>query len=191
MVRYPLYKGGFIVLPEPAIKALYIFEKISKLNKAKQIKILDEGLTFHIADSGLNDVRNSLLNENKILFPETLADVIALLKATGVLIESEFNYQINYKSTIEQSSIELNREALEVISYVRSFYMNSEKMMGYINSFDLIGFSPKQSDEAYVLIVNELIDSEQDPAENAFRATFVYEVSLLNDKIKKLLSEEE
>lgn len=191
MVRYPLYKGGFIVLPEPAIKALYIFEKASKLNKAKQIKILDEGLSYHIAESNLNYVRNNLLKENNIEFPETLAEVIALLKATGVLIENETNYQINYKSTIEQSSIELNRESMDVISYMRSFYMNSEKMMGYINSLDFTGFTHKQTGEAHVILSSDLIDEQLEPAENAFRATFVYEVSLLSDQIKQFLSQEE
>lgn len=191
MVRYPLYKGGFIVLPEPAIKALYIIEKASKFNKSKQIKLLNAGLSFDIADSELNEVRNKLLDDNKIEFPETLAEVVALLKTSGVLVENDFNFQINYKSTVEQSPIELNNEALETVSYVRSFYHNSEKMMSYINSLDFIDLNLKQSDDAHVLLVNELIEKELEPAENAFRATFVYEVSLLKDKLRKLLTQEE
>lgn len=178
------------MLPEPAIKALYIIEKSAKLSKDKQIRLLDQSVSFDIVDSRLNDIRNNLLIENKIDFPETLAEVIALLLTTGIVKENSFNYEINYKSNIEVSQIELTKEALEAISYVRSFYYNSENMTNYINSFDIVGHVPVDSDDAHIILVNEFMDAESEPREKVFKATFVYEVSLLREKMKHLLKVE-
>ena len=96
MVRYPLYNGGFIVLPEPAVKALYIIEKSSKLSKEKQIKLLEQSISYDIEDSNLNDIRNNLLAENKIEHPGSLAEVLALLITTGVVKDNIQSYEINY-----------------------------------------------------------------------------------------------
>jgi len=70
MIRYPLYNGGYIILPEPAIKTLYIIDKASKLSKSEQLKLIELGVGFDIADNGLNEVRNEFLSVNELSFPQ-------------------------------------------------------------------------------------------------------------------------
>lgn len=191
MVRYPLYKGGFIVLPEQAVRALYIIEKAPNLSKLKQIRLLEQALTYDVADSELNEIRINLLKENGIEYPSTLSEVLTLLITAGVIKDNEQGYEINYRNTIETSPLELTKDARETISYIRSFYNNSENMMSYINSFDIVGYVPEESDEAHVILVNELMGEESEPKERAYRAAYVHEVSVIKEQIKQTLQKEE
>jgi len=184
MIRYPLYNGGYIILPEPAIKTLYIIDKASKLSKSEQLKLIELGVGFDIADNGLNEVRNEFLSVNELSFPQSVEDIIILLIESGILSETDESFTINYKSSIEYSRFLLTGSAVQTIAYVRTFISESKNMMEYINRLDITNREYSDNTDSHVIITNSLMENETDPIEAVHKATFVYEVSLLSENTK-------
>ncbi|MBE0450710.1 MAG: hypothetical protein IBX70_07675 [Clostridia bacterium] len=189
MVRYPLYKGGFIILPEPAVTAMYIIEKASKLNKDEQLKLLNLGVAFDIAVSDLNDSRLEFLKYNGLDFPDSVSEVIEILKSAGAITEHDERFEINYTGSINYSKFELNPSTIETISYARSFIDNSPEMMDYLNSLDIVDLTKKDSCEPYVLLSNDLLEDGISPREAVDRASFVHEVSQLKKHVDQYIKE--
>ena len=181
MIRYPLYKGGYIILPEPAIKTLYIIDRASNLSKSEQLKLIELGVGFDIADNGLNEVRNEFLATNELSFPQSVEEIMTLLIESGVLSETEENFKINYNSSIEYSRFQLTGSVVQTIAYVRTFISESKNMMEYINRLNIAKREYSDNTDSHVIIANSLLENETDPIEAVHKATFVYEVSLLSE----------
>lgn len=186
MIRYPLYKGGYIILPEPAIKTLYIIDKASKLRKSDQLELIELGVGFDIADNGLNEVRNEFLSVNGLSFPQSVKEIINILIESGVLSETDECFTINYKNSIEFSSYSLTGTVFQTIAYVRAFFSESKNMMEYINRLNMTNREYIDNTDSHVIFANSLLESETDINAAVHKATFVYEVSLLSENIKSL-----
>lgn len=186
MIRYPLYKGGYIILPEPAIKTLYIIDKASKLSKSEQLDLIELGVGFDIADTSLNEVRNEFLLTNGLSFPQSVDDIIHMLIESGILSESEECFTINYKNSIEFSSYSLTGKVFQTIAYVRTFLSESKNMMEYINRLNMTNREYSDNADSHVIFTNSLLENETDIKAAVQKTTFVYEVSLLSENIKSL-----
>lgn len=180
MIRYPLYVGGFILLPEPAIRALYLFQEKQGKRLDEQIAYVLKSITFDYAVSELNEYRDRVALLNGIAPIESLEEILSLLAEVNLLNLTDGEFRINYLATIEGSELKLDEQTLNVIQEVRGFVEISSEVVDYINTWDLLNRKQPINDSYPVRIAHHLIDEDDSPADIGYTNLLIYEVSQLN-----------
>lgn len=184
MVRYPLYVGGFIVLPEPVVRALYLFEEVKGRKSEIQIDYVLKGISFKVAESDLNRVRKEMASFNHIEEIETLEEIIELLLGVDLLRLEDDSFKINYLAEIENSSLQLCESARATVAEIRKYVEKSDAIVDYINTWNLTKKQQPINDSYEVMMTHELISDDDSPIDIAYTGKLVYEIVLLKKQFR-------
>ncbi len=190
MVRYPLYKGGFILLPQQVISGLYILDDCKTLSIQEQIQFITVGVKFKTKSSKLNQVRNSFSKKNNIKEPNDIDDIINILLDCSLIKEIDNSYKIDYLQTIEFTQYELDKVMIHLLTDVRQMMNESEEMMSYFKSLDLSNLQLLDSSQSHVLMANEIMDETREQKELLYRTSFVNELTSVKKKVCEVINDE-
>lgn len=183
MVRYPLYQGGFILLPQQVISGLYVLEKCKDLSIEEQIQLLNVGVKFETKSTELNKIRNSFMKLNDIEVPENIGDIINTLNECSLIKVKDNSYKIDYLHSIEFTNYNLDKVMIYLLTDLRKMMSTSEEMVSYLKSLDLSNLKLADTSQSYVLMANGLMANTKEPSELLKRTSFVKELTEIKKNI--------
>ncbi|MBI9013821.1 MAG: hypothetical protein JEZ08_16425 [Clostridiales bacterium] len=189
MIRYPLYRGGFIVLPSSVVKALYIIEGTQELIEEEQIEQLDHHIDYEVKSNDLQSCREIFMTINNIKTPDNTKEVLEILYSCKLIHNEEDKIKVDYDHCIEFTNYSLNEVIIDAINEVKEMFKKSDEMNSYINTLDLTDINKSTSEESHVIMTNTLLDNEVDIKTIVNRTSFIKEISDMKKRIREVSNE--